>query len=110
MWQLHPAGVEQEETIKDALGLDMSCDAVLHLLRVYLTLLLRTISDFVSVLHFGLLLFNLNHTIQIGRFHGQYMHIVPFVDYSFCLACAWNSSLAPKITIILLRWCWVRII
>ena len=70
MRELYPARVKKEETIEYALRFHLSRDAMLNLLWVDLALFLWTISDFVVVLHFGLLLFNLNHTIQIGRFHG----------------------------------------
>ena len=107
MGELDSARVEQEETVKDSLGFLLAGDAVLHLLRVYFPLPLRSVGYLLIVLHLGLLLLDLDHAVQIGCGHGQHVHIVTPVLLALVLASARNSSLAP---IVLLGRLWVRVL
>ena len=71
MRQLHAARIKQKEAIKGACRQSGSIQPRLDLLAVNLSLLVRPIDQSIVVLHFGLLLSNLDHVIEIGDFDGE---------------------------------------
>lgn len=108
--QLYSARVEKQKTIKNSLRFQVTIYTALHLLRVDFTLPFRSISYFVSVFHLRFLLFNLDHAIQIGSFHRQYMHILSFIYSVSCLTSTCDSSSVSKIITVRLIRFWVRIL
>ena len=71
MWKFDTAGVKQEEAIKDSSRQTGRIEPSLHLLAINLSLLIWTVNQFVVVLHLGLFLSDLDHTVEICNLHGE---------------------------------------
>ena len=71
MRKFDTARVKQEEAIEDSSRQTGRIEPRLHLLAINLSLLIRAVNQFVVVLHLGLFLTDLDHTVEICNLHGE---------------------------------------
>lgn len=99
MRQLNTARVEQKKAIKDPAWQLACIQSRLNLLAEDLSLLVGSVNKLVIVFHLRLLLFNLDHAIQIRNFHWEPLLVFPPIHEAFVstphLSC--SSSTLPFI-------------
>ena len=71
MRKFDTARVKQEEAIEDSSRQTGRIEPRLHLLAINLSLLIRAVNQLVIVLHLGLFLTDLDHTVEICNLHGE---------------------------------------
>ena len=94
------AGVKQEEAIEDSSWQSTRIEPCLHLLTIDLSLLIWTVDQFVVVLHLGLFLTDLDHTIEVCNLHGEAWLLFLTIYEAFVVIFLPTSSTHINVTIL----------
>ena len=100
VWKFNTAGVEQEEAIEDSSRQSTRIKPCLHLLAIDLSLLIWTVDQFVVVLHLGLFLTDLDHTIEVCNLHWEAWLLFLTIDEALVVIFLPTSSAHINVTIL----------
>ena len=100
MRKFDTARVKQEEAIKDSSRQTGRIEPRLHLLAINLSLLIRAVNQLIVVLHLGLFLTDLDHTIEICNLHGEAWLLFLAIDEALVVIFL-TTCTSPKIYILI---------